>query len=67
VDGQDVPGHATFFNPISKYSLNRPRSLHLNIIRDDHVDISIKAKRIHNLLTSSVLLRSILLGMFIVF
>jgi len=34
------------FNPISKYSRNRPRSLHLNIIRDDHVDVSIKAKRL---------------------
>jgi len=34
------------FNPISKYSRNRPRSLHLNIIRDDHVDINIKAKRL---------------------
>jgi len=39
----------------------------LNIIRDDHVDVSIKAKRIDNLLTSSVLLRSILLWTFIVF
>jgi len=47
------------FNPISKYSHNRPRSLHLNIIRDDHVDVGIKAKRIDNLRTS-VLLRSIL-------
>jgi len=43
------------FNPISKYSGNRPRSLHLNIIRDDHVEVSIKAQRIVNLLTSSVL------------
>jgi len=34
------------FNPISKYSRDRPRSLHLNIIRDDHVDVSIKAKRL---------------------
>ena len=34
------------FNPISKYSRNRLRSLHLNIIQDDHVDVSIKAKRL---------------------
>jgi len=52
------------FNPISKYSHNRPRSLHLNIIRDDHVDVGIKAKRIDNLRTS-VLLRSILRWTFI--
>jgi len=60
---QDMPR----FNPISKYSRNRPISLHLNIIRDDHVDVSIKAKRIDNRLTSSVLWRSILLWTFIVF
>jgi len=47
-------------NLISKYSRNPPRLLHFNIIRDDHVDVSIKAKRIDNLRTSSVLLRSIL-------
>jgi len=29
VEGRGVPGHAT----LSKYSDNRPRSLHLNIIR----------------------------------
>jgi len=35
------------FNRISKYSRKRPRSLHLNIIRDDHVaDLSIKGKRL---------------------
>jgi len=34
------------FNPISKYSRNQPRLLHLNIIRDDRVDVSIKAKRL---------------------
>jgi len=32
----------------------------MNIIRDDHVDVSIKAKRNDNQLTSSVLWRSIL-------
>jgi len=55
------------FIPISKYSRNWPRSLHLNYIRDGHVDLSIKAKRIDNLLTSSVLLHSILFRTFIVF